>query len=133
VGQAPEDIERHIGETRARLDRNVAELRARVRSRLDWRTQVQLHPYASAALAFAGGLVLSLALGRALRNTRLRRRALSSGVVGDLAEGRLHLRAGGRRASWDEVINTFAAMGPDKVRGLFSELLPALRQYVARR
>jgi hypothetical protein len=131
VGQQPEDIERHIHETRARLDDNVAELRESIRSRLDWRRQLQSHPLAGTATAFAVGLTLSLLLGRA--RTSARRRARSRRLVAEFAGGRARIRAGAPRASWNELIETLIALGPDRVRALFSELLPAFRQYAARR
>lgn len=79
MGQAPEHIERHIHETRARLEENLAELRTRVRANLDWRTQMRRHPAAFATAAFTGGLILALFVGRRVGATRLKR-LLRSGV-----------------------------------------------------
>ncbi len=131
MGQAPEDIERHIYETRARLDENVAELRARVRAGLDWRNQMQLHPYAATGAAFGVGLLLSLLLVSA--RTASRRRASRQRVLAEIASGRRDLASGSRKASWNDVVDTLIAMGPEQARTLFGQLLPALQQYVARR
>jgi len=133
VGQEPEQIERHIHQTRARLEENVAELRTRVRSNLDWRVQYRRYPAAFAAAAFGGGLLVSLLIGRALESARLRRRALSGTLLQEMALGRRSLRTAGPRASWNEILDTLIAMGPAQVHALFGELLPALRQYLARR
>ncbi len=64
MGQEPDQLERHIYQTRARLEQNVAELRARVRSNLDWRHQLRRHPMAFATAAFGVGLILALVLAR---------------------------------------------------------------------
>jgi hypothetical protein len=133
LAQEPEQIERHIYQTRARLEQNVAELRTRVRSSLDWRIQFNKHPAALAAAAFGGGLLISIMLGRARESSRLRRRALSGTLLQQVATGRASMRATGKRPSWDEILDTLIAMGPSEVRGLFGELLPALRHYIARR
>ncbi len=132
MGQQPEQIERHIHQTRARLEENVAELRTRVRSNFDWRYQFQQHPVALTAGAFVGGLILAMATGRAIESARLRRRALSGDLLGTLSSGQSR-RLGTRRASWDEIVDTLIDLGPTQVRGLFGELLPALREYLARR
>ncbi len=133
MGQEPEQIERHIYRTRARLEQNVAELRTRVRSNLDWRIQYRRHPAAFAAAAFGGGLLASMIIGRALESARLRRRALSGTLLQEVARGRESLRAAGPRPSWNEIVDTLIELGPTQVRALFGELLPALRQYLVRR
>jgi len=132
VGQQPEQIEQHIHQTRARLEENVAELRTRVRSNLDWRYQFQRHPVTLTAGAFLGGLLLAMAAGRAMTSARLRRRALEGTLLGGLSGGQAR-RLGARRASWDQIVDTLIELGPTQVRGLFGELLPALREYLARR
>lgn len=133
MGQEPDQIERHIHQTRARLERNVAELRTRVRSNLDWRVQFRRRPAAFAAAAFGGGLLISLMVGRALGAARLRRRAFSGTLLQEVATGRKSLRAAASRPSWNEILDTLIEMGPSQVRALFGELLPALQRYLARR
>lgn len=133
MGQEPDQIERHIHQTRARLEENVAELRSRVRSNLDWRTQYRRYPGAFAAAAFGGGLVLALLLGRTIESSRLRRRALDGTLLAGIGSGRDSLRTASPRASWNEIVETLVALGPAQVRGLFGELLPALHRYLATR
>lgn len=133
MGQEPEQIERHIHQTRARLEQNVAELRSRVRSSLDWRVQFNRHPVALAAAAFGGGLLVSIMISRALESARLKRRAFSGTLLQQVAAGRMSKRATGPQPSWNEILDTLIAIGPAQVRSLFGELLPALRHYIARR
>ena len=130
MGQAPEDIERHIHETRERLDENVSELRARIRSSLDWHNQMQRHPLASTAVPFAFGLMLSLLLGRALIGAR--RRAKSRSLLAAFAAGQRPVTGNRRLASWDEVIDALLSMGPQRARAVLSELLPAFKSYARR-
>lgn len=133
MGQEPDQIERHIHRTRARLEQNVSELRTRVRTNLDWRVQFRRRPLAFAATAFGGGLLISLMIGRARESARLRRRAFSGTLLQEVATGRESLRTVASRPSWNEILDTLIAMGPTQVRALFGELLPALQQYLARR
>ena len=133
MGQEPEQIERHIHQTRARLEQNVEELRSRVRSSLDWRVQFNRHPAALAAAAFGGGLLISMIAGRALQSARLTRRAFRGTLLQQVATGRLSKRAAGPQPSWNEIVDALIAIGPAQVRALFGELLPALRHYIARR
>ena len=130
MGQAPEDIERHIHETRERLEENVSELRARIRSRLDWRSQMQRHPLTSTAVPFALGLMVSLLLGRALVDAR--RRAKNRSLVAAFAAGQRPAMGHRRLASWDEVIDTLLSMGPQRARTVLSDLLPAFKSYARR-
>lgn len=133
MGQEPEQIESHIHETRTRLEQNVAELRTRVRSSLDWRVQFRRHPAAFAAAAFGAGLLIATMIGRSVESSRLRRRALSGTLLEALAGGRESLRSVASRPSWDAILDTLIALGPAQTRALFGELLPALQEYLARR
>ena len=133
MGQEPDQIERHIHRTRERLEQNVAELRTRVRSNLNWRVQFRRRPAAFAAAAFGGGLLIAMMIGRSRESARLRRRAFSGTLLEEVATGHKSLRAVGSRPSWNEIVDTLIAMGPAQVRALFRELLPALQQYLARR
>lgn len=60
MAEAPADIEQHIRATRARLDQDVIELQQRVRSQLDWRQQVDRHPWGATVGALGAGLLISM-------------------------------------------------------------------------
>ena len=128
--QPPEEIERHIRETRARLEQNVTELREQIRARLDWRTQMQRHPLTSTVVPFAVGLLLSVMIGRAVMD--MRHRAKSRALLRDLRAGRRPPVRSARLASWDELIDTLIAVGPRRARVLLNELLPALKSFARR-
>jgi hypothetical protein len=62
MGERPDQIERHIAETRNELSDNISELQDKVKSAVDWRTQFSEHPGTLLAVAFGGGVVLSALL-----------------------------------------------------------------------
>ena len=70
MAQEPALIEQHIRETRERLDDDVAELQQRVRSQLDWRQQLERHPWTATLGAFGAGLIVSLWMTRSVLRWR---------------------------------------------------------------
>ena|SRR5690349_11786379 len=93
MGETPEQIERHIEETRGELERNLNELEGKVRTTFDWRDQFRKNPLILIGAAFAGGLVLSLVIGHTPRNGSESRRT------------RAH-----DRGPWDTVKDAFASV-----------------------
>lgn len=69
MGETSGQIKQHICEQRSELGENVTELEHKVKSTLDWRTQVNARPFAMVGLALGGGLVLSLVTGRRSRSS----------------------------------------------------------------
>ena len=64
MGEKPDQIERHIYEKRNELGENINELQQKVKTAVDWRTQFDLRPLAMVGIAFGGGLLLSILIGR---------------------------------------------------------------------
>ena len=56
------EIEQHIEDERAALERNIQDLQSRLRQVFSWRGQFQERPAAMIGGAFAAGLAISLAL-----------------------------------------------------------------------
>lgn len=69
MGEKPDQIERHIHEKRNELGENINELQQKVKTAVDWRAQFDRRPLAMVGVAFGGGLLLSLLIGRG-RNSR---------------------------------------------------------------
>lgn len=67
MGETAAQIEQLIGQQRHQLDSDVQQLQSQLRSMIDWRLQVQRHPWAAAATAFAATYVMGALLGRLLR------------------------------------------------------------------
>ena len=59
MDQTPDQIERHIEETRHSLSHNFSELEEKVKSALDWRAQFKQRPGTMLAVAFGGGALLA--------------------------------------------------------------------------
>jgi hypothetical protein len=64
MGEEPDQIERHIDATRGQLGENLAELERKVKNATDWRMHFQRNPFPMMGAAFAGGLLLSMVVGR---------------------------------------------------------------------
>src|ERR1700676_1030345 len=62
MGERPDQIERHIYETRNELGENINELQEKVKTAVDWRAQFDQRPMLMIGLAFGGGLLLSALL-----------------------------------------------------------------------
>ena len=70
MGKESDEIVGHIEEQRGELAQNVDELQRKVKSAVDWKTQVQARPLPMLGIAFAGGLLLSLMTGGRSRTAR---------------------------------------------------------------
>jgi hypothetical protein len=61
MAQASDEILGHIEAQRAVLSKNVDELESRVKTNMDWRVQMERHPWAAVAfVGFAGLLIFKL-------------------------------------------------------------------------
>jgi hypothetical protein len=81
MGEAPDQIERHIQHQRSELEDNISELEEKVKSAFDWRTQFEERPAIFLGAAFLGGAVLSAILpstSRISSKVSSRRRSSSS-------------------------------------------------------
>ena len=70
MGEESSQITRNIEETRAQLGSNLQELEDRVRNATDWRQQFQKRPFGMIGLAFGGGILLGMVIGRSHRSRR---------------------------------------------------------------
>lgn len=59
MDETPDQIERHIRETRKDLGKNIDELESKVKKAFNWRAQFEDHPGTMIAVAFGGGVLLS--------------------------------------------------------------------------
>lgn len=68
MGETAAQIEQLIGRQRDQLDSDVQQLQRQLRSMVDWRLQVQRHPWQAAAVAFMATYLTGLLVGRLIRN-----------------------------------------------------------------
>jgi hypothetical protein len=70
MGETSDQIERHIQKTRSDLRDNFSELEEKVKTAVDWRAQFEERPVTMMALAFWGGVFLSVLLPSARSSRR---------------------------------------------------------------
>jgi hypothetical protein len=67
VGETAAQIEQQIDEQRDQLESHVQHLRSQLRSLVDWRQQVERHPWKAAATVFLATYWMGKVFGRAYR------------------------------------------------------------------
>jgi ElaB/YqjD/DUF883 family membrane-anchored ribosome-binding protein len=70
MGEATDQIKRHIEEKRDELGAHLNELEYRVKSAADWRAQVLKQPKKAMGIAFGGGMLLALMMSSRSSPTR---------------------------------------------------------------
>jgi len=125
-----DEIESQIEGEREALRSNLEELRDRVRSAADWRSQVRNNPMLGLALAFGGGLVLAGILGR--RAPRAphtydypARGAAAHSVHPPRAPAPGHEKLLG---AWDAIQSALIGVAATAITNTLSELVPGLRE-----
>ena len=59
MGARADEIASHIQAERNELNENIRELETKVKSSIDWRTQMQDKPFTMVAIAFVAGALIS--------------------------------------------------------------------------
>jgi hypothetical protein len=125
MGERTEEIEREIEGERERLRSNLEELRARVRSSVDWRTQFRNYPLLGLGVALGGGLLLASLIGRRGGDTR--------------PDGRAYLQARTSRGrgqllnAWETLQGALIGMAVSKVTEALVEWVPGIKEHLVRR
>lgn len=113
------DLNQQVEKERVDLGRNLAELKERAESALDWREQVQRHPALVAGAALGAGMLLAQ-LGRG------RRRQVSAGhSVMSHGQETAASRAPG---ILDAVVDSVKATAATAVAGVLGEFIPGFRE-----
>ena len=60
MGEAPDELKRHVEQARSRLDEDLNRLEYRVREATDWHFQFDQHPWIFLGAAFGSALLVSL-------------------------------------------------------------------------
>ena len=130
MGETSEQIERHIEQKQSELGSDLNELEQRVKRAFNWRAQVDEHPMACLAVAFAGGMVLSVALSGRGRH----RRASESSVEpwGDVPVSPARARRSTRQKAhaidaWDDIKDALVGVAATKLVGFLDRTLPGFQ------
>lgn len=67
MGETSAQLEQLIGQQRDQLESDVQQLRSQLRSIVDWRVQVQRHPWRAAATVFLVTYLAGSMFGRIIR------------------------------------------------------------------
>jgi hypothetical protein len=150
MGEAPDQIERHIQHQRSELEDNISELEEKVKSAFDWRTQFEERPAIFLGAAFLGGALLSAILPSASsissKVSSRRRRSSSSDPwtpytnreTAPLAEshpgtsyreGTGTNRGGKSSETWENLKNAALGMATTRLSEFIEQLVPGFSEH----
>ncbi|NDQ57588.1 MAG: hypothetical protein GZ088_11000 [Acidipila sp.] len=134
MGETTNQIERHIEATRHDLSYNFSELEEKVKSAVDWRTQLEERPGTVLALAFGGGVLLSALLP----SVGSSRKSSSSRWTGPTERETREASSTGRSAfgltkshtlrTWDALTGALLGVASTKLGGFIEDLLPGFKE-----
>lgn len=136
MGEKPDQIERHIYEKRNELGENINELQRKVKTEVDWRTQFDRRPLAMVGIAFGGGLLLSMLIGRG-RNSydsprRMSRSRESQRLEFASSPDKREWEDRGPSA-WDNIRDAVIAIAASKLSTLIEGVVPGFGEQYKRR
>lgn len=120
MGETTNQIEAHLDKTRADLGQNLHELENKFKSAVDWKQQFQKKPSGLLAVAFGGGLVLSMMVGR--------RRARQSSLM----ETPSRHSNGNSGALWGNMKAALVGIASARFTELVEDLIPSFRSQLHR-
>jgi Protein of unknown function (DUF3618) len=137
MGEKPDQIERHIYETRNELGENISELQEKVKTAVDWRAQFDQRPMLMIGLAFGGGLLLSALLtgrgnSRPSSNKGSHNRRKREARLSDYGAADSHER-GEAKSTWDDIGGAVLAVAGSKLGSVIEEVLPGFQEHFKRR
>jgi hypothetical protein len=139
MGEKPDQIERHIYETRNELGENISELQEKVRIAVDWRAQFDQRPMLMIGLAFGGGLLLSALLtGRRRGNSQRSSNKAPHNRWKRESQSSEHGASGGRdrdeaNSTWDDIRGAVLAVAGTKLGSVIEEVLPGFQEHFKKR
>lgn len=137
MGEKPDQIERHIYETRNELGENISELQQKVKTAVDWRAQFNQRPMLMIGVAFGGGLLLSALLSTRGNSQRSSNKALHNRWKPE-SQPSEHGASGGRdrdeaNSTWDDIRGAVLAVAGTKLGSVIEEVLPGFQEHFKKR
>ena len=148
MGETTDQIEHHIENRREDLQSNFQELESKVKSATDWRAYYRKHPGAMVAVAFGGGVLLSVMAARGRRSGSMGSNTVGSSAMSDddvdaslAASGDAFPSARQRRSSngssqildtWDSIKTALVGVAATKFKGMLGDVVPGFSQHLAR-
>jgi len=122
--ETADQIERHIQRTRDELSENVNELEIRVKTVLDWRTQVEERPGTMLALAFGGGVLLSALMP----SGRFSKRSFGNGWTAQQTNG----NGSKRSMPWEALKGALVAIATARLTEFVEEFIPGFQHELSK-
>jgi hypothetical protein len=138
MAETSDQIQLHIQRTREELNDNINELRQKVESSIDWRTQFDKRPLTMLGLAFGAGILLAAILPSRNRNSRRLSTFTDSNVSSDASRvpsrradgyGTTASRAG---ETWDALKGALAGVATNRIGELLDNFVPGFKQEFSR-
>jgi hypothetical protein len=130
MGEATDQIERHIYEKRHELDDNLHELQHKVKDAVDWRVQVNQRPWTMVGVAFGAGVLASLLLSNGRRSKSYRSGHAYRSRYSRREEGE---RVGKRSPVWDNVKGAVTAVVLAAAKDFVEQIIPGFREQYRKR
>jgi len=125
MGEATNQIEAHIEDTRADLGSNLYELERKVKSVTDWRQYYQRDPKMLLGAAFGGGILLATMVGgRGRRRERVLYRANSSP---EPHVGSDHQKSKALE-TWDNIKGALIGVAATRFKDFVGEVVPGFQE-----
>ena len=133
MAESSDRIEQEIYRKREKIGEDLDDLQSRIKRTVDWRAQVEDHPFTMLGVAFAGGLLAAALFGNTRVSRRIRRR---SARQWERAKSRVEQSARRAASEWgDKVASAFdnakesvVSIAAAKVMEYLDEFLPGVRE-----
>jgi hypothetical protein len=128
MGQATDQIENQIENTREDLKSNLQELETRVKTAADWRHYFAEHPGAMIAAAFGGGVLLASIVGGRSNRASLSRAADSTQASSPWKRETKHEVL----ENLDSIKSALVGAATSKFKGILGEIVPGFTEHLAK-
>ena len=125
MGQATNEIEAHIEDTRADLGSNLQELEQKVKSVTDWKQHFQTSPMTMLGVAFGGGILLATSMGG--RKRRMDRGFSNVAVQSEPHAGTDHQKQKALE-TWDNIKGALIGVAATRFKDFVSEIVPGFQE-----
>lgn len=133
MGEATDQIERHIYEKRHELDENIHELRHKVKDAVDWRVHVNQRPWTMVGAAFGAGVLASLFIWKGRRSRSYRDGHASRGAGSRYSRGAEGESGAKRSQVWENVKGAVAGVVIASAKDFVEQIIPGFREQYRKR
>jgi hypothetical protein len=129
MGQATNQIEAHIADTRAELGANLQELEHKVKKATDWKHHFRANPFTIMGFAFGTGMLLAAILPNH-RNGRAQRKFKSASSYGKPSE--MTLTSNTAREAMDTIKSALVGVAAARATDWIGNYIPGFHEQFQR-